>query len=97
MLYLGLMVWGAFRLLGPQGNLALGGALAAMGTLSAVGLLKGFSPGDAMNMFRTRHKRTVGWLFILGTAAAGLCLIEIDDRVGGTFQLRPVVRAEVRA
>jgi multidrug resistance efflux pump len=97
LLFLGLMLWGAFRLLGTGGNLLPAVAVALMGSLGVRSLLKGVSQGEAMNMLRTRHKRTIGWLLLGGAVAAGLFLIEVEDRVGGTFQLRPVMRAEVRA
>ncbi len=48
-------------------------------------------------MIRLRRKRTVVWVLVLGGLGAGLFLVEIEDRAGGAFQVRPVIRAEVRA
>jgi multidrug efflux pump subunit AcrA (membrane-fusion protein) len=48
-------------------------------------------------MIRLRRKRTVVWVLVLAGLVAGPCLIEIEDRAGGAFQLRPATRAELRA
>jgi multidrug efflux pump subunit AcrA (membrane-fusion protein) len=44
-----------------------------------------------------RHKRTVLWALLLGGGAAALFVIPMEDRASGPFQVRPAVRAEVRA
>src|SRR5262249_53549140 len=56
-----------------------------------------FVAGEVSKMIRMRHKRTVVWALGLGGLVAGLWLIEVEDRAGGTFQVRSVTRAELRA
>src|SRR5262249_10890726 len=65
--------------------------------LAARGLFQGFAAGEVRLMLTTRRKRTAAWLLVLGGLSAALCLIEIEDRAGGTFRLRPSARAELRA
>lgn len=48
-------------------------------------------------MIRLRHKRTALWATVLGGLLSGLWLIEIEDRAGGSFQVRSATRAELRA
>lgn len=48
-------------------------------------------------MIFLRYKRTAVWFVLLGAAAAALYFIEIEDRASGPFQVRPAVRAELRA
>jgi putative peptide zinc metalloprotease protein len=97
LVFLVLMLVGLAQLAGPR----LGGlGLAAAGLLTLVsvrGLASGFSSGEVTTMFRLRCKRTAVWCLSLGAAVAGLFLVPIEDRVGGPFQVRPTVRAELRA
>jgi multidrug efflux pump subunit AcrA (membrane-fusion protein) len=64
---------------------------------SAGGLLKGVAGGEVRNMIETRRRRTMTWLLGLGGLAAVLAGVETEDRVGGSFRLRPATRAELRA
>jgi len=48
-------------------------------------------------MIATRRRRTTTWLLGLGGLAAVLAGVEAEDRVGGSFRLRPAARAEIRA
>ncbi len=48
-------------------------------------------------MFRFRHKRTAAWVAALGAMPLGLWLGQMQDRATGTFELRAVTRAELRA
>jgi multidrug resistance efflux pump len=48
-------------------------------------------------MITMRGKRTTTWLLGLGGLAAVLGGMETEDRVGGSFRLRPATRAELRA
>ena len=48
-------------------------------------------------MIRLRHKRTAGWALVLGAVPAVLFFTPWEDRAGGSFQVRPAVRAELRA
>lgn len=68
-----------------------------LGTLLLRSLFTGFGGGEVFAMLRERHKRTVAWLVLLAGAAAVLALVEVEDRASGTFQIRPITRAEVRA
>jgi multidrug efflux pump subunit AcrA (membrane-fusion protein) len=65
--------------------------------LSIRGLFHGFAAGEVRRMILFRHKRTALWALIVGAVAAALCFTQIEDRVGGSFQLRPATRAEIRA
>jgi multidrug efflux pump subunit AcrA (membrane-fusion protein) len=75
-------------------GLALVGLLAL---LSLRGLFHGVTAGEVQNMIRLRHKRTVVWVLLLGGTPAALFLIPMQDRASGPFQVRPAVRAELRA
>jgi multidrug efflux pump subunit AcrA (membrane-fusion protein) len=72
-------------------------AVLLLGLLSLRGLLHGFTAGEVRNMIRFRHRRTVVWALLLGGVAAALFLIPMEDRASGPFQVRPAVRAELRA
>ena len=48
-------------------------------------------------MIATRRRRTTLWLLALSGLAAVLAGLEMEDRVGGSFRLRPAARAEIRA
>jgi multidrug efflux pump subunit AcrA (membrane-fusion protein) len=65
--------------------------------LSMRGLFHGFTAGEVRRMILFRHKRTALWTLIVGAVVAALCFTQIEDRVGGSFQLRPATRAEIRA
>jgi multidrug efflux pump subunit AcrA (membrane-fusion protein) len=73
------------------------GCVAALGILAMRGLFRGLCGGEVAQMIRARPTRTIVWLAGLAAAGAGLCFVEMQDRAGGTFQLRSSVRAEVRA
>jgi multidrug resistance efflux pump len=90
-------VWGLIRVAGGRwGGIPAAGA-ALLGVVAGRNLFRGCFGGEVRAMIASRPVRTVGWLLAISGTAAGLCLIEIDDRAGGTFRLRPVDRAEVRA
>jgi multidrug resistance efflux pump len=48
-------------------------------------------------MITTRRRRTTTWLLGLGGLASVLAGVQTEDRVGGSFRLRPAARAEIRA
>jgi multidrug efflux pump subunit AcrA (membrane-fusion protein) len=97
LVFLTLMLWGLYLSLGNQwGWLGVGG-VALLGFLAARGLFQGFVAGEVRTMITTRRKRSVLWLLGLGGLAAGLWLVELEDRASGSFRLRPAVRAELRA
>jgi multidrug efflux pump subunit AcrA (membrane-fusion protein) len=64
---------------------------------SARGLFKGVADGEVRTMIATRRRRVITWLLGLGGLAAVLAGAETEDRVGGSFRLRPARRIEVRA
>jgi multidrug efflux pump subunit AcrA (membrane-fusion protein) len=95
--FLALMLVAVPKLLGPNwGWLGVTGAV-LLGFISVRGICSGFLAGEVSKMLRLRHKRTAMWCLALGALAAGLFLVPIRDRVGAPFQVRPAVRAELRA
>jgi putative peptide zinc metalloprotease protein len=92
-LMLGALVPFLWRSWGWPG-LALAGLLCFF---SARGLFKGVAGGEVRTMIATRRRRTTTWLLGLGGLAAVLAGVEAEDRVGGSFRLRPATRAEIRA
>src|SRR5262249_57730526 len=78
------------------GLLGLAG-VSLLGLLSVRGLFHGFTAGEVRNMILFRRKRTVVWAMLLGGVPAALFLIPIEDRAAGPFQVRPALRAELRA
>lgn len=95
--FLHLVFVGLFRFfgqwLGWAGSLA-GGYLAFVVVRR---LFRGFTAGEVKAMLLTRHLRTAIWLVGLGGLVTAACLVEVDHRAGGTFQIRPASRVEVRA
>jgi multidrug efflux pump subunit AcrA (membrane-fusion protein) len=71
--------------------------VALLALLGLRGLFHDCTAGEVRNMIRWRHKRTVVWALLLGGVPAGLFLIPMEDRASGPFQVRPAVRAELRA
>jgi hypothetical protein len=71
--------------------------VALLGLMSVRGLFHGFTAGEVRTMILFRHRRTVVWALLLGGAPAALFLIPMEDRASGPFQVRPAVRAELRA
>jgi putative peptide zinc metalloprotease protein len=68
-----------------------------LGLLSLRGLFHGFTAGEVETMILFRRRRTIAWVAFLVGVPAALFLIPMEDRAGGPFQVRPVVRAELRA
>jgi len=92
-----LMLWAMLAFLHTSGNwLAMGGVL-LLAWVSLRRLFRGFCSGEVSNMIRRRFVRTALWLAVLAGLAAALVFVPLDDRVGGTFQVRPALRVEVRA
>jgi multidrug resistance efflux pump len=86
-----------FHFLGSRLGWAGGAAAVLLGVVSLRSLLQGLCAGEVVNMILFRRKRTVVWLVLLGCLAAALVWVPVEDRAGGAFQVRPVIRAEVRA
>jgi multidrug resistance efflux pump len=72
-------------------------AAALLCFFSARGLFKNVAGGEVRTMIATRRRRTTTWLLGLGGLAAVLAGVEAEDRVGGSFRLRPATRVELRA
>jgi putative peptide zinc metalloprotease protein len=97
LIFFALVLGVLFRFAGARwGVVGLGGG-ALVGLVTTRSLFREFSSGEVSKMIRLRYKRTVVWVLIMGNLAAALCLIRIEDRAGGAFQVRPVTRAELRA
>jgi multidrug efflux pump subunit AcrA (membrane-fusion protein) len=95
--FVALMLWGFFQYFwAGLGWLGLG-AVTLLGYTTSRGLFHGLSGGEITIMITKRWKRTAAWMIVLGGAAAALCLVHIEDRASGPFQVRPATRAEVRA
>src|SRR5262245_2050987 len=95
--FVGLFLWGFFQYLWASlGWLGLG-AVTLLGYTTSRGLFHGLSNGEITLIFTKRIKRTVAWMMVLGGGVAALCLVHIEDRASGPFQVRPATRAELRA
>lgn len=60
-------------------------------------LFHGFFEGELREMFLARHKRALAWASVAGLCLGYALLGHQDDHAKGGFQLRSVVRTEVRA
>jgi multidrug resistance efflux pump len=72
-------------------------AVVLLTVVSLSGLFHGFTAGEVRKMILFRHKRTVFWLLTLTALAAFLSLVQMEEKAGGSFRLRPATRAELRA
>ncbi len=72
-------------------------ALVLLAWASGRRLFHGLMAGEVRTMITKRRIRTACWLLLLGGLSAVLYFVEMEDRVSGTFQVRPLVRAELRA
>jgi putative peptide zinc metalloprotease protein len=97
MAFLALMLTAIFQYSGTRWGLFGIVGTALLGLTAVRGICSGISAGEVRQMILLRHKRTAGWLLSLGGLAAVLVFVEMEDRAGGTFRLRPTVRAELRA
>lgn len=95
--FLAVMLAALFQFAGSRWGLLGGAGVALLGLATVRRVCQGISAGEVRNMILRRHKRLAIWLLSLGGLAAVLCFVEIEDRAGGSFELRPRVRAEVRA
>jgi len=68
-----------------------------LGYTTTRGLFQGICGGEVTLMITKRLIRTTVWLVLLGGGVAALCLVEMEDRASGPFQVRPATRAEIRA
>ncbi|MBI1913640.1 MAG: efflux RND transporter periplasmic adaptor subunit [Planctomycetes bacterium] len=95
--FLVLVLAGLFTFCGTHWGWAGYGLVALLGMVTTRGQFRDLAAGEVTHMLRLRRKRAVGWLVLLGAAAAALCLVEIEDWAGGSFQVRSASRAELRA
>lgn len=68
-----------------------------LGLIATRPMFRGFSQGEIRRMLRSRTLRTAAWLALAAGLIAVLSLVEMPDRVGGSCQLRPLIRTEIRA
>ena len=95
--FLGLMLFAMSRYFGAKlGPLGFA-AMAVFGLFTMRTMFQGLLNGEVFTMIRSRFIRTTCWLLVLGTVAAVLCFVKIEDRVGGTLEVRSALRAELRA
>ncbi len=95
--FLGLMLAGMGRLLNPGlGPITIGFTL-FMVMVSVRYRFRGIFAGEVAKMIRMRRKRCAMWALGLGALPVVLTVGQIEQRVGGSFQLRPATRAELRA
>lgn len=95
--FLVLMLWALFQFVWRDWGWLGAIGVVLLGFTSTRGLFQGFTAGEVMNMITMRSKRTIVWLLALGGLAEMLSLVEMPDRVSGSFRLRPASRAELRA
>jgi multidrug efflux pump subunit AcrA (membrane-fusion protein) len=95
--FLGLVLAMLFQFLRARWGWAGVGSVGLVGLVAVRGLFDELSAGEVTNMIRLRRKRTFTWILIVGTVAASLYFIEIEDWAGGTFSVRAITRAELRA
>src|SRR5262245_10842261 len=95
--FLSLMLWALVHIFTVRwGWLGLG-LVSFLAVIGFRGLLRDTCAGEVRTMLLKRHKRTFVWLLILGSIAAVLCFVPMEDRAGGTFLVRSAVQREVRA
>jgi multidrug efflux pump subunit AcrA (membrane-fusion protein) len=61
------------------------------------GYFQGLLGGEFRTMLKRRPKRVMVWGVVLPAVAAALILVQAEDQAGGSFQVCPVVRAEIRS
>jgi multidrug efflux pump subunit AcrA (membrane-fusion protein) len=97
MTYLTLMLVGAVHVFGMRwGVLGMAGVV-LLGSITLPGMFKGLFRGEVTTMLRRRPVRTAAWVAALAVVPAVLGLVRVEDRASGPFQVRPAVRAEIRA
>jgi putative peptide zinc metalloprotease protein len=95
--FVALMLWGFFQYLWPTFGWVGFAAVALLGYTTTRGLFQGICGGEVTLMITKRLIRTTIWLVLLGGGVTALCLVEMEDRASGPFQVRPATRAEIRA
>jgi putative peptide zinc metalloprotease protein len=95
--FFALMLWALGSFFGAKWGWFGVGAVAILGLVGGRGLVQGITKGEVGNMIRSRRLRSAAWLLILAGGAVILTTVDIEDRVGGAFQLRSKTRHEIRA
>jgi multidrug resistance efflux pump len=95
--YLSLMIYAMVLLLGEVLGVVGAVAAALLGALLMRGLFQGFTGGEVARMLLLRRARVAFLVALLAGGIAALHYVWVPDRPGGTFQVRPVTRVEVRA
>jgi multidrug efflux pump subunit AcrA (membrane-fusion protein) len=85
------------RMFGARWGLAGVAGVGGLAWLTVPGMFAGFSRGEIMKMLQTRHLRTALWAGLGVGAFVVLFFVHIEDRTSGTFKVRPLTRAELRA
>ncbi len=83
----------AYKFLGWPGV----GLAVVAGGLPLFGLVRLTTAGEVKQMLAKRRGRASFWLLVLLAAGVGLFIVPMPDRVGGTFYVRPLQHAELRA
>jgi len=96
-IFIGFMLVALFQFLYAGWGLLAFAIVGPLGWLIGRGLIYGLGGGEIQQMIRKRRKRTLILGLILAGLPTALTLIPMEDRVSGTFQVRPLIRAEVRA
>ncbi|WP_406696396.1 efflux RND transporter periplasmic adaptor subunit [Singulisphaera sp. Ch08] len=95
--FLCLMLAGMARLFdGSWGPAAIGFTL-FMVAVRVRRRFRGILTGEVATMLRMRRKRCAVWALALTTLLVVLTAVRMEDRVGGSFSIRPATRVELRA
>lgn len=95
--FLSLLLLGLARFHDSRGGLIGLGISLFLFFLISRSLFRGLTDGEVRKMLTKRHKRTAFWVLGLGLLPTALLLGRANDRVGGSFQVRPKTRMEIRA
>src|SRR5262249_2637354 len=96
-IFLVLMIAALVRFAGARWGWIGLGVVALVGLMTSGNLFREFCDAEVSKMIWLRRKRLAVWVLVLAGVVAGLFLIQIEDRAGGTFQVRAATRAELRA
>ena len=97
LVFLTLTIWGFAVYFGSRATVIGVGWTVLLGTASARRLFRDFSKGEATAMIQKRRGRIKAWVLAAGCGVLALLAVPVPDRAGGTFQIRPSSRAEIRA
>jgi multidrug efflux pump subunit AcrA (membrane-fusion protein) len=97
MFFICLMLWFLGLRLRPYLGLAGFAFALFLGFKVIPNLLNPLFAGEVKKMIWKRHKRTAIWVMVATGLIAALVFVPWHDRASGTFEVRPVVHAEIRA